>query len=233
MPYKNLKQSVCQANLDLVQHGLVVLTWGNASAVDREAGVMASKPSGVAYAKLRPEDIVVVSLQTGQTVEGQARPSSDTPTHLHLYRSFESIGAVVHTHSCYASSFAQAQREIPCLGTTHADAFYGPVPLTRALTSREIKGDYELNTGKVIVECFRERRIDPAHVPGVLVCSHGPFVWGPTAARAVENAVTLEEVARLAWQTLALNPHMAAVPQPLLDKHFLRKHGPGAYYGQT
>ncbi|MDP9174435.1 MAG: L-ribulose-5-phosphate 4-epimerase [Planctomycetota bacterium] len=233
MPYEQLKQEVYDANLALVEAGLVVLTWGNASAADRAAGVMAIKPSGVAYDKLRPQDIVVLSLSTGQLVDGAGRPSSDTPTHLHLYRSFDSIIGVVHTHSTFATSFAQAQKPIPCLGTTHADNFYGPVPVTRAMKREEIEAEYELNTGKVIVECFREAKIDPAQVPGVLVASHAPFAWGPTPAKAVENAIVLEFAALMALNTLALAPGIGAIPQPLLDKHFLRKHGPKAYYGQT
>jgi L-ribulose-5-phosphate 4-epimerase len=236
MAYEQLQERVCRANLGLVEAGLVVLTWGNASAVDRAADVMAIKPSGVPYSQLRPEHVVVLSLETGQTVRGTARPSSDTPTHLYLYRCFHSLGGVVHTHSCYATSFAQARRPIPCLGTTHADAFPGPVPLTRALTRKEIEGDYELNTGKVIVECLRKRvpKHNPNHVPGagVLVWGHGPFSFGATVEEALENAVTLEEVARMAYQTLGINPRSAPLPRVLHDKHFGRKHGPRAYYGQ-
>lgn len=232
MAYEQLKQRVYRVNMGLVEAGLVVLTWGNASGVDRDAGVMAIKPSGVAYDQLKPADIVVLSLETGQVVEGAARPSSDTPTHLELYRQFKGLGGVIHTHSNYATSFAQALREIPCLGTTHADGFYGPVPLTRPLTSEEINGAYEQNTGRVIIECFQNRRLDPLHVPGVLVASHGPFAWGTTVEKALENAVTLEAVAQMAYQTMTLNGQIQPVPAALLDKHFLRKHGPGAYYGQ-
>lgn len=233
MAYQKLKEAAYQANMRLVEAGLVILTWGNASEVDRDAGVMAIKPSGVEYDKLRPADIVVLSIASGEVVDGLGRASSDTPTHLHLYRTCPSIGGVVHTHSSHATSFAQAQREIPCFGTTHADHFYGPVPLTRPLSDAEIQGEYELNTGKVIVECLGGRKInEPLHVPGILVASHGPFAWGKNAAKAVENAIVLEAVAQMAMQSLAINSQLGPVPQTLLDKHFLRKHGPKAYYGQ-
>ncbi len=233
MAYEKLKQATYDANLRLVDAGLVILTWGNASQVDRDAGLMAIKPSGVDYDKLRPSDIVILSIATGQVIDGPARPSSDTPTHLHLYQSYPTIGGVVHTHSTHATSFAQARREIPCFGTTHADHFYGPVLLTRPLSDAEIQGEYELNTGKVIVECLAARKItEPLHVPGILVASHGPFAWGKNAAKAVENAIVLEAVAQMALQSLALNPTLGPVPQALLDKHFMRKHGPKAYYGQ-
>jgi L-ribulose-5-phosphate 4-epimerase len=232
MAYEQLKQSVYDANVALVNAGLVVLTWGNASGVDRAAGVMAIKPSGVAYDKLTPADIVVLSLATGEIVDGKGRPSSDTPTHLHLCRSFESIGGIVHTHSTFGTSFAQAMRDIPCLGTTHADNFYGSIPCTRPMTPSEIESEYELNTGKVIVECFREKRLDPTQIPGVLVASHAPFAWGTSPAKAVENAIVLEFSAQMALNSFALNPNLKSIPQPLLDKHFLRKHGPKAYYGQ-
>ncbi len=232
MAYDELKNQTCEANLALVKAGLVVLTWGNASAVDRAAGVMAIKPSGVAYEALRAADIVVLSLETGEVVEGKARPSSDTPTHLHLYRSFHAPVAIVHTHSVYATSFAQARRDIPCLGTTHADNFFGTIPVTRAMTAEEINGEYELNTGRTIVECFEQRGIDPSSVPGVLVASHAPFAWGPTPAKAVENAIVLEFAAHMAINAYALRPDLPPVDSVLIDKHFLRKHGPGAYYGQ-
>ena len=233
--YDALKAEVLQINLSLMQSGLVVLTWGNASAADRAAdggGVMAIKPSGVPYDKLTPDDMVVLSLKTGEVVEGKARPSSDTPTHLHLYRSFASVGGIVHTHSDFATSFAQAGRDIPCLGTTHADNFYGTIPCTRPMTAGEVQSEYELNTGKVIVECFENRQIDPAQVPGVVVCSHAPFAWGATADKALENAIVLEFAAKMCLQSRQLNPEVGAIPQHLLDKHFLRKHGPKAYYGQ-
>jgi L-ribulose-5-phosphate 4-epimerase len=232
MSYDALKEAVCSANLAVVRAGLVVLTWGNASGVDRTAGVMAIKPSGVSYDDLRPDDIVVLSLSSGEVLEGELRPSSDTPTHLHLYREFPDVGAVVHTHSSYAVSFAQAQREVPCLGTTHADHFYGPVPVTRPMTAEEIRDGYEHNTGVVIVECFRDRGIDPAEVPGVLVAGHGPFAWGSTPSKAVENAVVLEVVAQIALHTHLLNRQVSPIDQVLLDKHFLRKHGAHSYYGQ-
>ena len=232
MAYERLKEEVYRANLALVQAGLVVLTWGNASGADRDAGVMAIKPSGVPYDKLCADDIVVLSIETGRVVDGAARPSSDTPTHLHLYRAFKEVGGVVHTHSTYGTSFAQAGVEIPCLGTTHADNFHGAIPVTRALTAGEIEGDYELETGKVIVECFRKREIDPLAVPGVLVAGHAPFTWGATLSKAVENAIVLEFAAKMALHTLALNPDSKPIPAVLLDKHFLRKHGRNAYYGQ-
>lgn len=232
MAYEELKQRVHQANLALVEAGLVVLTWGNASGADRQAGVMAIKPSGVAYDKLRPEHMVVLSLEDGRIVEGSARPSSDTPTHLHLYQSFPSLGGVVHTHSTYGTSFAQAQRPIPCLGTTQADNFHGSIPCTRSMTPAEIATDYELNTGKVIIECFRTARIDPARIPGVLVASHAPFAWGDTPEKAVENAIVLEFSAQMALHSLMINPGVQPISPALLDKHFFRKHGPGAYYGQ-
>jgi L-ribulose-5-phosphate 4-epimerase len=232
MAFEQLKQSVCRANLALVEAGLVVLTWGNASGADLDAGVMAIKPSGVAYDQLKPADIVVLSIRTGEVVEGQARPSSDTPTHLHLYRAFPGLRGVVHTHSTCGTSFAQAMREIPCLGTTHADNFYGTIPCTRPLTPAEIAGDYELNTGKVIEETFRLQGIDPLNVPGVLVASHAPFAWGSSMDKAVENAIVLEFCAQMALHAFALEPTLQPIPRELLDKHFLRKHGPKAYYGQ-
>ena len=236
MAYEALKEAVWRANLDLVGSGLVVLTWGNVSGADRAAdggaGVLAIKPSGVAYDAMRPEDMVVVSLATGEVVEGALRPSSDTPTHLHLYREFPAAGGVTHTHSLHAVSWAQAERDVPCLGTTHADHFYGPVPVTRRLTDDEVRGAYEHETGVVIVECFRERGIDPAAVPGVLVAGHGPFAWGASARKAVENAIALESTAHMAMNTLRLNPDAPGIDQVLLDKHHLRKHGSAAYYGQ-
>lgn len=232
MPFEQLKERVWRANQGLIENDLVILSWGNASGVDRSAGVVAIKPSGVPYNKLRVEDIVVLSLATGEVVEGRARPSSDTATHLHLYRAFPSIGGVVHAHSVYATAFAQAGRDLPCLGTTHADTFYGSVPLTRPLTPEEIAEDYELNTGKVIEETFRSRRLNPDQIPAVLVVGHGPFAWGPTTEKALENAFILEKVALMAINTYRVAPETPAIPQALLDKHFLRKHGPTAYYGQ-
>lgn len=232
MSFQQLKERVWRANQGIIEADLVILSWGNASGADRQAGVMAIKPSGVPYNKLRVDDIVVLSLKTGEILEGKARPSSDTPTHLHLYRCFPSVGGVVHAHSVYATAFAQSGREIPCLGTTHADTFYGPVPLTRHLTPEEIAGDYELNTGKVIEETFRTRKINHDQVPAALVVGHGPFTWGPTTEKALENAIVLEKVAMMAINTYRVDPQAQPIPQALLDKHFLRKHGPGAYYGQ-
>lgn len=232
MSYEPLKEAVHRANLDVVEAGLVELTWGNASAVDREAGVLAIKPSGIDYDVLAPEDVVVVSLETGEVVEGELDPSSDTPTHRALSQAFPSLGGVVHTHSHYAVSWAQAERAIPCLGTTHADHFYGPIPVTRRMTKAEVQGEYERNTGAVIVERFREADVNPAEVPGVLVAGHGPFAWGEEVEDAVENAIVLESVARKALHTRLINPDAEPINQALLDKHYLRKHGEEAYYGQ-
>lgn len=236
MPNANfdaLKQAVYAANMELVKAGLVVLTWGNASGVDRERGVVAIKPSGVAYDALRPDDIVLVSLETGEPLPGETmRPSSDTPTHVCLYQRFSDIGGIAHTHSRYATSWAQACREIPCYGTTHADTFHGVVPLCRPLTPAEIEAAYEWNTGVAITEFFQSQNLDPRHVPGVLLPYHAPFAWGETPAKAAENAVIVEEVAALAWRTEALNPKASTTPQAIIDKHFLRKHGANAYYGQ-
>lgn len=226
-----LKAQVCEANLALVRAGLVVETFGNVSGIDREAGLVVIKPSGVPYDRMRPQHMVVVSLATGERVEGRLNPSSDTRTHLVLYRAFPAIRGIVHTHSLHATAWAQAQREIPALGTTHADYWYGPIPCTRPLTTREIQGDYETNTGQVIVERFKS--LNPSHCPGVLVGSHGPFAWGGDAADAVHHAILLEYIAQLARETTALNPKVRPLPKALLDRHFLRKHGPGAYYGQN
>ncbi len=227
---EELKRRVCEANLELVREGLVIQTFGNVSGIDRERGVVIIKPSGVAYENMKPEQMVAVSLDSGAVVEGDLRPSSDTPTHLVLYRAFPDIGGVVHTHSLYATAWAQAKRSIPSYGTTQADYWYGDVPCTRLMRSEEIKSDYEINTGRVIVETFRN--LDPMQHPAVLVASHGPFTWGKDAAGAVHNAVILEFVARLASETLRLNPQTEPMQPTLLDKHFLRKHGPNAYYGQ-
>jgi L-ribulose-5-phosphate 4-epimerase len=232
MHYSALRERVCAANKAIRRTGLAILTWGNAGEADREAGVFAIKPSGVAYDALTPEAIVIVSLATGETVEGALNPSSDTPTLWWLFKSFQSVGGIVHTHSVKATAWAQARRGIPVFGTTHADYFHGDVPCTRALTEAEVATDYELNTGKVIVEHFEQNRLDPGQMPAVLVAGHAPFVWGAHAADAVENGIVLEEVAGMALNSLALNPALAAVPPYLLDKHFLRKHGAGAYYGQ-
>ena len=227
---EELKQGVCEANRRLVREGLVIHTWGNVSSVDRASGNIVIKPSGVSYDGMTPGHMVVVSLATGKVVEGDFKPSSDTPTHLVLYREFRDIGGIVHTHSLYATAWAQAEREIPALGTTHADYFYGSVPCTRSLTPKEIKNDYEANTGHVILERFK--KLDPLHFPGVLVASHAPFAWGASLEKAVENAIVLEHLARLASETLRVKPSVKPVPRALLDKHFLRKHGPTAYYGQ-
>ena len=230
---EQLKEAVYTANMQLVQAGLVVLTWGNASGVDRARGIVAIKPSGVAYDALRPDDIVLVSLETGEPLPGELlRPSSDTPTHVCLYQNFVGIGGIAHTHSRYATSWAQACREIPCYGTTHADTFHGPVPLCRPLTPAEIDEAYEWNTGVAIVDHFGHNGLDPTHVPGALLPFHAPFAWGETPAKAVENAIIVEEVAGLAWRTEALNPTASTTPQAISDKHFLRKHGKDAYYGQ-
>ena len=227
---ESLKKEVCGANLRLVAEGLVVQTWGNVSAIDRQRGLVVIKPSGVDYDQMKPGHMVVVSLKTGAVVEGDLNPSSDTPTHLELYRAFPGIGGVVHTHSLYATAWAQARREIPAFGTTHADYYHGTVPCTRALTGKEITGDYEVNTGRVIVERFTS--LDSASFPGVLVASHGPFTWGKSAQAAVDSAVVLEFLCKLASETLRIAPATRAVPRVLLDKHYLRKHGSKAYYGQ-
>jgi L-ribulose-5-phosphate 4-epimerase len=227
---EELKAKVCQANLDLVKEGLVIQTWGNASAIDREHDLFVIKPSGVPYAGLKPEQMVVVSLETGSVIESRLKPSSDTPTHLLLYRAFKDIGGIVHTHSLYATAWAQARKGIPAYGTTQADYWHGEVPCTRALTPKEIQGDYEENTGGVIVERFK--KLNPLDHPAVLVASHGPFVWGRDVEEAVHNAVVLEFIARLAGETLRINPRTRPMPSVLLDKHFLRKHGPHAQYGQ-
>ena len=230
--YMELKQRVCAANREISRTGLAILTWGHVSEVDRDAGVFAIKPSGVAYDDLSPDDIVLVSIDTGEKLQGKLAPSSDSATHAEIYRSFGAVGGVVHTHSHFGTAWAQAQREIPCYGTTHADTFFGPVPVTRMLSEQEVKDAYEVNTGKVIVERFHDGGLDPIAVPGVLVAGHAPFAWGQTAAGALENALVLEEVARMALHTLAVAPATEAVPQYLLDKHYLRKHGKDAYYGQ-
>ena len=228
---EDLKQAVWEANLRLPKHNLVTFTWGNVSGIDRQKGLMVIKPSGVEYDALKPSDLVVVDLETGKTVEGDLNPSSDTDTHLVLYRAFQNIGGVVHTHSRWATIFAQAGRGVPALGTTHGDYFYGEIPCTRRMTAEEIGGRYELETGNVIVERFRH--LDPDSVPAVLVHSHGPFCWGKDANEAVHNAVVLEEVAFMAWHNLALDAALPPMQQELLDKHFVRKHGKNAYYGQN
>lgn len=228
---EDLKEEVLRANLELPKRGLVTFTWGNVSAVDRKSGLMVIKPSGVEYDKMSADDMVVVSLESGEKVEGRWKPSSDTPTHVVLYNAFKNIGAVVHTHSRWATSFAQACSDIPALGTTQGDYFYGDIPCTRKMTADEIKGEYEKETGNVIVECFKD--LDPDSIPAVLVASHGPFCWGVDAMNAVHNAVVLEEVAFMAYHAMEINPYIVRMQQTLLDKHFLRKHGKNAYYGQN
>lgn len=227
---EKLREEVCRANLELVDHGLVIFTWGNVSGIDREKGLVIIKPSGVSYENMKPEDMVVVDLYSGEVVEGDLRPSSDTPTHLVLYRAFPEIGGVVHTHSTYATAWAQAGRDLPNIGTTHADYFHDAVPCTRCMNEKEVNGDYELETGNVIVERFKD--LNPVHTPGVLVTNHGPFTWGKTPGEAVHNAVVLEQVAKMAFISFSVNPQLTMNPL-LVEKHFNRKHGPNAYYGQS
>jgi len=224
-----LKEAVFKANLELTKSGLVILTFGNVSGIDRRRNIVAIKPSGVAYDSLKADDIVLVDLE-GNVVEGWLKPSSDTPTHLELYKAFPQVGGIAHAHSEYATMFAQAERDIPCFGTTHADLFHGPVPLTRLLVEAEVAGDYEQNTGKVIVE--RLAGLDPLELPAALVAGHGPFVWGRTPAEAVETALALEHVAKMAFGTLFLDRGRPPLDRCILEKHFRRKHGPDAYYGQ-
>ena len=228
---EELKKIVCEANLELPKHGLVTFTWGNVSAIDRESGLFVIKPSGVEYDKLTPEDMVVVDLD-GKKVEGRYNPSSDTATHVELYKAFPQIGGVVHTHSSYATSWAQAGRSIPCYGTTHADYIYGEIPCVRCLTAEEIQDAYEENTGHLIVNEFQRLGKDPEAVPAVLCKNHGPFAWGKDAKEAVHNAVVLEEVAKMAYRAETINPRIQPAPQELQDKHYYRKHGANAYYGQ-
>lgn len=226
---EKLKEEVLKANLLLPKFGLVTFTWGNVSGIDREKGLVVIKPSGVEYDTMTADDMVVTDLD-GNVVEGKYKPSSDTPTHVELYKAFPNIGGIVHTHSRWATSFAQAHRDIPALGTTHGDYFYGDIPCTRLMTAQEIGGEYEKETGKVIIETFKDK--DPDAVPAVLVASHGPFSWGKTPYEAVHNAVVLEEVSFMALQAMSLNPEIGKMQRELLDKHFLRKHGKNAYYGQ-
>ncbi len=226
---EHIKADVLRANLDLVKHGLVIFTWGNVSAIDRSSGLVVIKPSGVDYDDMTADDMVVVDLD-GRVVEGRYRPSSDTPTHIALYKAFGNIGGVVHTHSTYATAFAQAGRSVPAYGTTHADYFHGEIPCTRSLTADEIEGEYELNTGLVIAETFRD--IDCDAVPGCVVRNHGPFAWGKDADNAVYNAAVMEQCAKMALLTERINPEAAPAPSYLLDKHYYRKHGKNAYYGQ-
>ena len=228
---EELKKKVYEANMELPRRGLITYTWGNVSGIDRDTGYFVIKPSGVDYDKLRPEDMVVMDLE-GNRIEGTLNPSSDTPTHLELYKKYPEIGGVVHTHSPEATSWAQAGRDIPLYGTTHADYFYGPIPCARSLTPEEIGGEYERNTGLVIIETFEQRGLNPMHTPGVLCTNHGPFTWGKDAAEAVQNAVVLEEVASMAIRPELLNPQVQPAPDSIRDKHFFRKHGENAYYGQ-
>ncbi len=232
MMLKELRNIVYEANMELPKRGLVTYTWGNTSGVDRERGLMVIKPSGVKYEDLSPENMVVISLEDGSRIEGDYNPSSDTKTHLELYRSFPNIGGIVHTHSPYAVGWAQAGEDIPCFGTTQADYFYGSVPCVRHLTPKEIDEGYEMNTGKVIIETFKERKLDPIAIPGAICFSHGPFAWGKDPDQAVYHAVVLEEIAKMATFTRMVKPDAAPAPQHYLDKHYMRKHGPNAYYGQ-
>ena len=227
---KKLREQVFQANLLLPKHGLVTFTWGNVSGIDREKGLVVIKPSGVAYETMKAKDMVVVELETGKVVDGELKPSSDTPTHLELYKAFPNIGGIVHTHSRWATSFAQAGRGIAALGTTHGDYFYGEIPCTRKMTEAEIQAEYEKETGTVIIETFKDK--NPDAIPGVVVYSHGPFAWGKDVMDAVHNAVVMEEVAFMNIQTMILNQNIQPMQQELLDKHYLRKHGANAYYGQ-
>lgn len=227
--YDKLKKNVCQANIELQTQQLVIFSWGNVSGIDRQNNIIAIKPSGVSYDELTPDKIVLLDLE-GNIVSGDLKPSSDTPTHLELYRNFKNIGGICHTHSLNAAMWAQACREIPCFGTTHADYFYGSVPVTDPMTKQEIESDYELNTGKLIVRRFEN--LDPLQTPAVLVANHGPFTWGPDPAGAVESAIVLEEIAKMALGTININPKQKAISKTLLDKHYLRKHGKNAYYGQ-
>ncbi|MBP5250642.1 MAG: L-ribulose-5-phosphate 4-epimerase [Lachnospiraceae bacterium] len=226
---EELKKKVYEQNMELPKRGLVTYTWGNVSGIDREKGLVVIKPSGVDYETMKPEDMVVVDLE-GNVVEGHYRPSSDTPTHVELYKAFPEIGGVVHTHSPWATSWAQAARSIPCYGTTHADYFYGPIPCVRNLTKEEIDEAYEKNTGVSIIEAFKDN--NPVYCPGCVCANHGPFTWGKDPAEAVHNAVVLEEVAKMAARAEALNPDIKETPQAMQDKHFYRKHGANAYYGQ-
>lgn len=228
---EELKQEVCEANLELVAKGVVIYTWGNVSGISEDRQYVVIKPSGVEYSHMAPEDMVVVDLETGKTIEGKWKPSSDTATHLALYRAYSAIKGIVHTHSLNAVAFAQAGLPIPALGTTHADYFYGDIPCTRELSKKEVDEAYELNTGKVIIETIEQLNIDPMAVPGIVVKNHGPFAWGKNPLDAVHNAVVMENIAEMDIKTLFLNPN-AMMPQHILDKHYLRKHGPNAYYGQ-
>ena len=230
--YDDLKKRVLDANLRLKKENLVILTWGNVSEFDRKCGVIAIKPSGVDYSELSRDDIVIVDIN-GNVIEGKLRPSSDLPTHLEIYKNFPTICGITHTHSTYAVAFAQAGRGIPCYGTTHADYFYGDIPCARPLTKEEIEGEYEKNTGLVIIETLKKRNINPMDIPGIIIASHGPFAWGKDAKEAVHNAVVMEELAKMAYRTIQITPEIKSVEQYLLNKHYFRKHGANAYYGQN
>lgn len=229
---EELKKIVFEENLELVKKKLVIYTWGNVSGLDRGSKAFAIKPSGVDYDTMKAEDMVILDLE-GKKLEGKYKPSSDTATHIELYKAFPEIGAIVHTHSSYAVSWAQARKDIPALGTTHADYFYGDIPCARALTKDEIEGEYEKNTGLVIIETLKKRNINPMNIPGIIVASHGPFAWGKDAKEAVYNAVVMEELAKMAYRTIQINPEIKSAEQYLLDKHYFRKHGANAYYGQN
>lgn len=229
---EELKKEVFEENLELVEKKLVIYTWGNVSGIDRESKIFAIKPSGVDYDIMRSDDMVLIDLE-GKKIEGKYKPSSDTPTHIELYKAFPEIGAIVHTHSSYATSWAQARKDIPAFGTTHADYFYGDIPCARALTKEEIENDYEKNTGLVIIETLKERNINPMDIPGIIIASHGPFAWGKDSRQAVYNAVVLEELSKMAYRTIQINPNIKSVEKYLLDKHYFRKHGKNAYYGQN
>ncbi|MDX1700810.1 MAG: L-ribulose-5-phosphate 4-epimerase [Melioribacteraceae bacterium] len=229
MSIKSLKEEVCQANLKLVEYGLVTLTWGNVSAIDRNESLVVIKPSGIDYKEMTPDDMVVTDME-GNQVDGKWKPSSDTPTHIELYKAFPHVGGISHSHSPHATMFAQAEMEIPCFGTTHADHFFGNVPLTRLLSEKEVNEAYEKNTGIVIIERFAN--IDPSSIPGVLVASHAPFTWGKTAMESVKHSLILERIAEMAIGTLSLKPNCEQIKEYILNKHYLRKHGPNAYYGQ-
>lgn len=229
---EELKREVFEENLELVEKKLVIYTWGNVSGIDRESKIFAIKPSGVDYDIMKSDDMVLIDLE-GKKIEGKYKPSSDTPTHIELYKAFPEIGAIVHTHSSYATSWAQARKDIPAFGTTHADYFYGDIPCARALTKEEIENDYEKNTGLVIIETLKERNINPMDIPGIIIASHGPFAWGKDSRQAVYNAVVLEELSKMAYRTIQINPNIKSVEKYLLDKHYFRKHGKNAYYGQN
>lgn len=229
---EELKKEVFEENLELVEKKLVIYTWGNVSGIDRESKIFAIKPSGVGYDIIKSDDMVLIDLE-GKKIEGKYKPSSDTATHIELYKAFPEIGAIVHTHSSYATSWAQARKDIPAFGTTHADYFYGDIPCARALTKEEIENDYEKNTGLVIIETLKERNINPMDIPGIIIASHGPFAWGKDSRQAVYNAVVLEELSKMAYRTIQINPNIKSVEKYLLDKHYFRKHGKNAYYGQN